>query len=111
MPAELQVYVSPTEQTVNIPRQINPVTSQGNFTVFQLVGTGDVTVQEISRPTGGSTSISPTTFYLGAGGSRGVTVYCTSPTGNYSNNVYGYGFAILANPGTYPTFALLQNRV
>ena len=110
-PAELQVSVSPTEQNVNIPRQFAPVTSQGNFTVYQVTGTGNVTVQEISRPTDGSTSISPTTFYLGVGGSRGVTVYCTSPAGNYSNPIYGYGFAILANPGTYPTFALLQNRV
>lgn len=110
-PAQLMVNVNPTSQTVNIPIQINPVTSQGNFTVSQASGTGEVTIQEIARPTGGSTSISPTTFFLGQGGSQGVTVYCTSPAGNYSNPIYGYNFAILYGYNPYPTYFFTQNRV
>ena len=110
-PAQLMVNVNPVSGQTNIPIQINPVTSQGNFTVSQASGTGEVTIQEIARPTGGSTSISPTTFFLGQGGSQGVTVYCTSPSGNYSNPIYGYNFAILYGYNPYPTYFFTQNRV
>ena len=110
-PAILVVSISPTSSAVNIPRQSAPVTSNGAFTVFQVSGTGDVTVQEISSPVGGSTTVTPSSFSLGAGGSRSVTVTCTSPDGNFGNDFYTYSFAVLTNAGSYPIYTLTQNRV
>jgi hypothetical protein len=110
-PQKLMLYVTPTEGAATIPYQYDPVTSQGSFTCVQTAGTGEVTIQEIARPTGGSTSISPTSFFLGNGGSRGVTVYCTSPPGYFSNTFYGYNFAILYDYNPYPTYFFRQNRV
>jgi hypothetical protein len=111
MPAQLMVNVNPSSGLVNIPIQYAPITSQGNFTVSQAAGTGTVTIQEIARPTGGSTSISPTSFFLGQGGSQGVTVYCTSPAGYFNNPIYGYNFAVLYGYDPYPTYFFTQNRV
>lgn len=110
-PAQLMVNVNPATGQTNIPIQFASITSQGNFTVTQASGTGEVTIQEIARPTGGSTSISPTTFFLGQGGSQGVTVYCTSPAGFFNNASYGYGFAVLYGYNPYPTYFFTQNRV
>ena len=112
-PSPFYITVSPTSGSTTIARVSTPVTSQGSFTVYGDTGAGTITVQEISRPTGGSTSISPSSFYLSAGGSRGVTVTCTSPAGNYSNNQYDYGFAILGsetNAPSYPTYSFTQYR-
>jgi hypothetical protein len=110
-PSQLMVNVNPSSGLVNIPIQYASITSQGNFTVSQAAGTGTVTIQEIARPTGGSTSISPTSFFLGQGGSQGVTVYCTSPAGFFSNPIYGYNFAVLYGYDPYPTYFFTQNRV
>jgi len=110
MPSPFAVSVNPASGSATIPRVSTPVTSQGSFVVSAISGSGTVTVQEIERPTGGSTSISPSSFFLGNGGSRSVTVSVTSPSGFYSNNVYQYGFAILVDAGTYPTYYFYQYR-
>lgn len=115
MPSPFYINVSPTAGSVTIPKQSAPVVSQGSFTVTGTSGSGTITVQEIQRPTPASTSISPSVFFLSAGGSRGVTVTCTSPDGYYGlDNVYTYGFAILGSDTdapSYPTYYFYQNRV
>jgi len=110
-PAVFNISVSPSSASTTIARQSAPVTSYASFNVTATSGSGSITVQEIQRPTGGSTTVSPSAFSLGTGGSQTVNVSATSPNGNYSNNEYIYGWGILKNDGgTYPTFTFTQFR-
>jgi hypothetical protein len=110
-PVPFYISVSPTSASTTIARVSTPVTSYSSFTVSQTSGTGTITVQEIQRPTGGSTTISPANFSLGIGGSQSVSISCTSPSGAFANNSYVYQFAILdSDTSPYPTFTFTQFR-
>lgn len=103
------VSVSPRTGSANIAKVSTAITSYGSFTVTATGGSGTVKVQETSRPTGGSTTISPSSFTLSAGQSQVVNVSCTSPTGNYTNTEYYYDFYVDAF-GYNPSYTFTQYR-
>lgn len=107
--APFAVSVSPRTGSANIAKVSTAITSYGSFTVTATGGSGTVSVQETSRPTGGSTTISPSSFTLSAGQSQVVNVSCTSPTGIFSNTEYYYDFSVDAF-GQNPSYTFTQYR-
>lgn len=103
--------VSPTSDSSSIFYSQNAIETSTSFTVTNNgSASGTVTLQEISRPTGGSTTITPSTFTLAAGANRGVLVRTTSPAGLFNNTQFDYSFAVLGAQSPYPTFTATQTR-
>lgn len=94
------VYLSSTSSVSTIEKVVSSKTTSDSFVVYCNSGNGYVTVQETQRPTGGSTSLSVSSFYISAGQSRTISFTCTSPTGNFSNTEFTYSFAVLGSFGT-----------
>lgn len=108
------LVISPATSSANIVRTTSPRTSSGSFTVTSIASsTVTVNLQEIQRVTGGSTSLSITSFSLAPGASRTVNFSVTSPSGSFSNSTYTYAFAALASGynGRYPTHTFTQIRI
>lgn len=94
------VYLSSTSSVSTIEKVVSSKSTSGSFVVYCNSGNGYVTVQEIQRPTGGSTSLNVTSFYISAGQSRTINFTCTSPTGNFNNTEFTYSFAVLGPSGS-----------
>ena len=104
------VTVSPGSGSVAIPSTGSAIKALA-FTVTNPTSeTLNITVQEIQRPTGTTTGISPTSFTLAPGASRVVGV--AGNTSSVSANTYTFRFGILAAgySGTYPTYTLTLFR-
>jgi len=104
------VTISLTSKSIEIPAT-GTKTAAVTFVVTNPTDeTLNISVQEISRPTGTVTGISPRSFTLAPGANRIVGV--GGNTLNVDADTYTFRFGILAAgyPGTYPTFSLVLYR-
>lgn len=107
------IIISPTTSTGSITLAGGAQTTTGSFTVTNPSNSGiitaNLTVQNISRPSAGSTTLSISTFTLTPGQSQVVAFTCTSPS-THTGAAYIYSFgAILDTGGGYPTHTHTQN--
>lgn len=107
------IIISPTTSTGSITLAGGAQTTTGSFTVTNPLNSGIpsavLTVQEISRPTQGYTTLSITNFILTPGQSQVVAFTCTSPI-FHTGAAYTYTFAAVLNTGgSYPTHTHTQN--
>jgi len=103
------VTVSPTSKSI----EIDPGTQIAAASFVVTNPTDEIlniSVQEISRPSGTNTGISARSFVLAPGATRRVGV--AGNTSNLNANTYTFNFGILAAgyPGTYPKFSLVLYR-
>lgn len=107
------IIISPTTSTGSITLAGGAQTTTGSFTVTNPINSGIasavLTVQNISRPSAGSTTLSIANFTLTPGQSQVVAFTCTSPS-THTGAAYTYSFgAVLNTGGGYPTHTHTQN--
>ena len=104
------VTLSSTSSSVAIPATGSKLAAVSFVVTNPTDETLNISVQEISKPTGASTGISPRSFTLAPGATRRVGV--AGNTRNVDADTYTFKFGILAAgyPGTYPTFSLVFYR-
>jgi len=107
------IIISPTTSTGSITLAGGAQTTTGSFTVTNPINSGIasavLTVQNTSRPSSGSTTLSITNFTLTPGQSQVVAFTCTSPS-THTGAAYTYTFgAVLNTGGGYPTHTHTQN--
>ena len=104
------VTVSPASKSIAIAAS-GGASKATTFTVTNPTDkTLNISLQEIQRPTGTTTGVSPSSFTLAPGASRLCGV--ATQTGSVNASTYTFRFGILAAgyPGTYPTFSLILYR-
>ena len=104
------VTLSSTSSSVAIPATGSKIAATSFVVTNPTDETLNISVQEISKPTGTITGISARSFTLAPGATRRVGV--AGNTKNVDADTYTFEFGILAAgyPGTYPTFSLVFYR-
>ena len=107
------IIISPTTSSGSITLAGGAQTTTGSFTVTNPSNSGiltaNLTVQNTSRPSAGSTTLSISAFTLTPGQSQVIAFTCTSPS-THTGAAYTYTFgAVLDTGGGYPTHTHTQN--
>ena len=113
------ITINSSSSSANIPNSsISTYTTTGSFIVTMSSGTvGTVTAQETSRPSSGSTTISPSSFTFSyTGQTQTVNWSATSPLGTYAgNSSYTYSWTVSLDTSNLslvsPSHTHTQNRV
>ena len=108
------ISISPATSTGSITLAGGSQTTTGSFTITNPSNSGislaSITMQEASRPTQGSTSLSITSFNLTPGQSQVVAFTCTSPPlHNGIPYVYTFAAIIAGSTNANPTHTHTQN--
>ena len=104
------VTVSPTSKSIAIAAS-GGASKATTFTVTNPTDkTLNISLQEIQRPTGTTTGISPRSFTLAPGASRLCGVAGNTSSVNASTYTFRFGILAAGYPGTYPKFSLILYR-
>ena len=104
------VTVSPASKSIAIAASGGALKAT-TFTVTNPTDkTLNISLQEIQRPTGTNTGISPRSFTLAPGASRLCGVAGNTSSVNASTYTFRFGILAAGYPGTYPTFSLILYR-